>query len=240
MWHYSRINIGRTIRKPGPPCVVRGTIFSWLFTACAVTACAQKPFSEGVLLYEVYLVNADQAPDGATAHTRKGIYRLSIKKEKVKKDFILDDGKNTRTSIADHQTGTRLVLREHQGVFYAIETGLESGGRGRSSSLFTPSGNTKILNGYKVVLGKLKLAGSGTIEGYVYPDYYLPYPAMLPRFDGMRGIPAEFTLTLNNGSRLHFELKALSEEPVLNATFSIPDSYRRISRDAYKEFRHDD
>lgn len=213
------------------------TILVFFNASTPGTASGQKLFSEGVLLYDVRLKDTEASGGLAASKTKKGIYRLTIKKAQVKKELILENGKVTRTSIADYKTGLRQVLREREGVLYVVETELETKKRNHAENSFRPSGQRKILNGYEVVAGTLRLGNGQRVEGYVYPEYYLPYPAMLRRFQAIQGIPAAFTLSLSDGSQLQFELKSIREEPVLNATFSIPENYRRISKEAYKKFR---
>src|SRR5690606_12163606 len=91
----------------------------------ATRSAGQKPFQEGVILYDITFKKKPSATGNPESEAQKGIYRLSIKKGKVKKEFILENGQVTRTSIADYEAGTRQVIRSRKGVNYVVETGLK-------------------------------------------------------------------------------------------------------------------
>ena len=91
----------------------RPIVFLFLFLLIGIRAGAQKPFTEGVIIYNVTLESAEHKE-------LKGVYIFTIKGGEIKKELKLNNGYQD-IIILNCGTGTAYSLQSKYGRKYAIQ-----------------------------------------------------------------------------------------------------------------------
>lgn len=215
---------------------------SFLLFCCLLSfsfSFAQQRLSEGILTYNITITGKVPTPanEPALTETKSGTLTIYLKDDNVRQDMSLEDGyKYSR--ISNYTTDKDIILQTINTVKYAIELNMRDA-RKKNAAYFNAAlekgkGQKKI-GAFDVREGTLKYKDGSILSLYYVDLYELKHPELFERSPELKGIPAQFDIPMNNGFTTHFELKAIDQQPVANAVFSIPEGYRIISRKEYEK-----
>lgn len=194
-------------------------------------AIAQKPFSEGSLLFKVSLESPERKPI-------KGTYTFSFKGGEERKDLKLDNGFQD-VILLNTQTSAVYSLQSQNGKKYAIELIMsEMKKRQEKYSGFELIGETELpgkVAGYTAYKAQVKYK-DGTLMDVVYTkDWYPEQAVYFERLPGAKFMPLGFSYRDENNIVMRFDAAKLEAGPIDNAIFRIPPDYKMISNTEYKQ-----
>jgi len=202
------------------------------------TARAQKLLSEGTLIYKISISGKVPTPanEPAITETKSGTVSIRIKGDNIRQDIQLEDG-YTHSQISNFTTGKEIILQSVNGLKYAIEISISDKARQNPyyNGTLTLDKDVRSFAGRDARSATLTYKNGTAAPFFLLSDYYLSYPQIFERFPDLKGIPASYDLLMGNGFSTHFELSAVNEDPVQNATFRIPEGYRIISQKEYEK-----
>jgi hypothetical protein len=195
------------------------------FSALAFTANAQKSFTQGVANYQLHTQMGDAdskiyfTSDSAVSVTQQG--PASIK--------ILSNSKNTYLAIlvdvpvASIKKAAVLTPDE-------IEQGMAAGPK----FTFTPTTETKVINGYNCTKINVKDTKSGSsYVAWITKDITIPSNMLTRFYAEAGGTPIQFT-TIQQGQSVDVTLKSVADDKIPAGTFGIPKDFEKISLDDLK------
>lgn len=204
-------------------------ILVFLLIQFPVKLSAQKLLSEGYLLYDV-MVTSDKGTQqpgstlqGNTAiHYVKGNLSRSELKSNLGNSVIIHDSRNGG-GVLLREFGTQKMLirldpadwternRKYQGI------------------IFTPTGETKIIDGYDCIQAKATLLNGTSFMLYYTKDLIVENKEMDPMFSELPGVALEYDAMQGN-LIVRYTIKRISFDPVPIQKFDIPTSgYRELS-----------
>lgn len=202
-------------------------LFALLF---AFTASGQKPFTEGVIIYNVRLESPDH-------QVYNGTYTYTIKGNELKKELHLTNGFEDVVLI-NGGANTSYSLHTINGTKYAIQLNMDDIIRRQEKYKgFATSGEQggNVIGGVKSVKTTVKYKdGSGGEVSYT-KDWYATLPATFERFPEARFIPLNYSYKDDKGITTTFDANKVEARPVENATFRIPAGYKMISYQEYQQ-----
>jgi hypothetical protein len=198
-------------------------------------AAAQKPFTEGVLVYKVTLTTPDNA-------AYKGTYVFSFKGAEIKKELLLDNGFKDVT-LYNCATNKIYTLQRGNEKQYAIQLSMDdlllkqqkfTGFRIRNEEK-----DVKELAGYKVYKGTV-VYRNGSQTDIFYTKEWKPVQSITyNRFPGAQFFPLYFAYSEENGTAMTFEAEKMEAVPVASSVFEIPKDFIMISYEEYKQLRNE-
>lgn len=189
------------------------------FAAFAVNANAQKVYTQGVATYSM------STPRGAVES----------------KNYFTNDS----TAVYTNQgMFTTTVLTTNKGTYVAILVEVPAMSMKNAAVLtpdevdqmlsslpkfeFTPTTETKVINGFNCKKVTSKDAKGNTYENWVTNDIKMPASAMGKSFEGLGGVPVKFT-TFQMGAKVELELKSIADTKAPAGMFVIPAGFNRIT-----------
>ena len=204
-------------------------VFLLLLTAAQATA--QKPFTEGVIVYNIKLVSAEHKEF-------KGVYTFTFKGPHVKKELQLENGYSDIVVI-DCGTSTVYSLQNRNGKKYAIKLSMaDMLKRQEAYAGFKISNEVSDRNnigGYAVYKGRVKYKNGADADIWYSKDWYPVQPVTFERFPDAKFMPMHYAYTDEHGIAMDFEVKSMEVGPVENAVFRIPADYKMISYEEYRQ-----
>jgi hypothetical protein len=200
-------------------------------TLCAATATAQKPFTEGVLIYNVNLTSPDNEPI-------KGVYVYSFKDVELKKELKLDNG-YVDVMLVNTAKNTVYTLQNHDGQKFAIQLSMEDlltkqqRYKGYSVSIEENAG--KKLAGCVILKGKVTYKDGGQSEVLFTKEWQPTMSVAYNRFPEAQFMPLQFSISEASGMNMLFEANSIEPGPVPSSVFRIPNDYKMISYEEYKQ-----
>lgn len=195
------------------------------FSALAFTANAQKSFTQGTATYQLKTQMGEAeskiyfTADSAVSVTQQGPALIKI----------LSDTKSSYVAIlvdvpvASVKKAAVLTPDE-------IEQGVAAGPK----FTFTPSTETKVINGYNCTKVDVKDTKSGSsYVAWVTKDVTMPANMLTRYYAGAGGTPVQFT-TLQQGQALDVTLKSVTNDKAPAGSFAIPAGFDKISLDDLK------
>jgi hypothetical protein len=209
----------------------RTLLFLLLILLAGVRAGAQKPFTEGTIVYNVQLESAEHKE-------LKGVYTFMIKGGEIKKELKLNNGYEDIVLI-NTNTSTAHSLQSKYGKKYAIElkmadlTKLQD--RFIGFTLNNEQPDNKKIAGQPATKGVVTYKDGSKVDILFSKELYPVQAITYERFPGTKFLPLSFSYKDEHGMILHFEAEKIEPGPVDNATFRIPGDYKMISYKEYKE-----
>lgn len=207
-------------------------LFGVLFFLIAGIVCqAQKPFTEGTVVYNVTL--SSQANQ-----TFSGTYTFFIKGNLIRKEIKLNNGYQ---DIVLLNCGNNKVysLQNKNGKKYAIELSMQElqkrQARFDGFKLANETTDAKKIAGYAIYKANVKYADGSSPEVYYTKEWQPTETITFERFPNARFLPVRFSYTDEHGMTMTFEAQKIDLEPVENSRFRIPADYKMISYKEYKE-----
>jgi hypothetical protein len=209
--------------------MLRHSLFLLLALFAVSKAKAQKPFTEGVIIYNI---TADEKPvTGTITYTVKGSF--------IKKEIKMSNGYQD-VLIFNYVKNTVYSLKIAGDKKYAIQLDYEE-----------YLAKQKPFEDFKIEeeKGTMPLCGIDAQKATVhYKDgkdmtiYYsaewMPVDAiMFQHFPGIKVLPLFFSHPTSTGVIMTFKAQKISAEPVENAAFNIPSDYKIISNEEYKQLQ---
>lgn len=197
----------------------------------AGSAVAQKPFTEGTIIYRVALTTPDN-------QTIKGIYIFSIKEAELKKELKMDNGFEDIT-LLNCDKHTIYTLQNRDGKKYAIQLSMDDlHSKQEKYKGFTVESETeqkRPLAGVTVYKGKLRYK-DGSRNEIIYTKEWKPVQAVtFNRFPDAPFFPLSFSYKEASGISMRFDAEKMDITPVATSTFQIPPDYKMISYEEYKQ-----
>jgi hypothetical protein len=197
-----------------------------------VRAYAQKPFSEGIIVYQVQLSSPDNK-------VYKGTLTFTFKNGQVRKDLKLDNGFADITLINANK-GTIYTLQERNGRKYAIQLSMEDDVNKKQKRFrgFTVANEARYMEqvaGYTVYSGTVVYKDSSLTEVLYNKDWKPEVPYTWNRFPDAQFIPLRFAYKDDNGIQMAFAASKMEESPIQNSVFAIPADYKMISNEEYRQ-----
>lgn len=203
-----------------------------IFLTLAFTAKAQKPFSEGILVYNMSVETGSGQPtmadmfDGATT-------TVYLKGNQSRVDLVSGLGK--QSTIHNAKTGTAVILKEYSGQKLMIT--LTSGDWDANNSkfkgiTFENTGESAVISGYKCQKAIAKLSNGTSFVVYYTPDIKVSNVDYDPQFSSLPGLAVQYEMA-SGKMQFKFTLAKISFETVSATKFDIPTSGYRVM--TYKE-----
>jgi hypothetical protein len=192
---------------------------------------AQKPFTEGTIVYKIRLTSP---------HDKEynGVYTFTFKGAHIKKELKLDNGFND-VVVMDCGASTVYSLQNRDGKKYAIQLSMDEMLKMQAPfSGFTmehEEKNNQNIAGYVVYKGKVKYKNGSGEDIYYSKEWYPSQPVAFERFPGAKFLPMHYSYTDEHGITMEFEVDHIEIGPVENAVFRIPVDYKMISYEDYKQ-----
>lgn len=190
------------------------------FSAFALSASAQKTYTEGVMSYTV---TAPQGTVEAKTYFRGDSSLYSAQQGPADIKVITVKSGEYLAVLVD------VPVANLKKAAIATPAEIEEARAQEPKFTFTPGTDTKVINGFKCKKVTVKDEKSGTnLEAWVTKDIVVP-PSMLSKsFKDLDGVPVEFT-TMQGGARISVTLDSIKEEKVPAGTFGIPAGFEKIS-----------
>ncbi|RVU01050.1 DUF4412 domain-containing protein [Mucilaginibacter limnophilus] len=196
------------------------TAFCLAFSAFALTASAQKTYTEGVITYSV---NSPQGEIEAKTYFRGDSSLYSAQQGPADIKIITTKAGNYLAVLVD------VPVANMRKAAIATPAEIEEGKAEQPKFTFTPTTETKEISGFKCKKVTVKDPKSGSnFDAWVTNDITVP-PGMLTKlFEGAGGVPVQFT-TVQMGAAINVTLKTIAADKVPAGTFGIPAGFDRMT-----------
>jgi len=204
--------------------------FLFFMLAC-VPAVAQKPFTEGVIVYNVTLVTTDHGE-------YKGVYTFTIKGSEIKKELKLNNGYDDIV-VLNCGAGTVYTLQSKNGKKYMIQLSISDLEKRQEKYLgFTVSNeqiNSRNIAGFSAAKGNIQYKDGANVEVYYTKEWNPVQRMTYERFPDAKFLPVSYYYKDETGAIMHFDAEKIEARPVENSVFRAPADYKMISYKEYKE-----
>ena len=202
-----------------------------VLTGAARFAAAQKPFTEGTVVYKVKLESEDHK-------VFWGVYTFTIKGSEIRKELKLNNGYQDIV-ILDCGTGSVYSLQSRDGKNYAIQLKMkdlqQKQEKFKGYQVKNEAGNQKNIAGYAVYKGDINYKDGSRTELYYSKDWRPTQGITFERFPDANFLPMRFSYEDENKMTMEFEVEKIDASPIENSVFRIPPDSRMISYEEYKE-----
>jgi len=209
----------------------RCTFLSFLFVLSCIHAMAQKPFTEGVIVYKIKLESPDQK-------MFTGTYTFTFKGPQIRKELKLDNGYQD-IELFNVSAGQVYSLQNMNGKKYAIQLNmndiLKAQEKFAGYSVSNEEGNTKHIAGCAAYKANLSYKDGIASEVYYTKDWRPANTITFERFPDAKFLPLNYSYKDENGISMHFEADKVSAGPVESSIFRIPPDYKMISNEEFKQ-----
>ncbi|WP_214070536.1 hypothetical protein [Mucilaginibacter sp. dw_454] len=195
------------------------------FTALAFTANAQKSYTSGTATYTLKTGMGD---------TESKIYftadsNVSVTQQGPALIKILTNAKATYIAIL---VDVPVASIKKAAILSPDE--IEQGLAAAPKFTFTPSAETKVINGFNCKKVDVKDSKSGSsYVAWVTKDISVPTNMLTRYFAEAGGVPVQFT-TIQQGQAVDVTLKSVTDEKAPVGSFGIPAGFDKISLDDLK------
>ncbi len=211
--------------------MITRTISILVLLVCVTTGLlAQKPFTEGVIVYQVKM-----GPDNP--EISPGTFTVTVKGGQIKKEMKLNGQESI--IIINCLTNKVYSLQNRNNKKYAIELSMDDmvkeQVRFKGFTIKNEYNDNKKIAGFAVSMGNAAYR-DGTTTLVSYTKEWKPAQTItFDRFPGALFLPLEFLYKNESGLTMKFLAEKVEPGPVENAIFRIPADYKLISYSEYKE-----
>jgi len=199
---------------------------SLAFTAIAFSASAQKTYTQGLATYALKTGMGDAeskiyfTTDSSVMITQQGPALVKV----------LSNSKTTFVAIL---IDVPVASIKKAAILTPDE--IEQGMAAAPKFTFTPSSETKVINGFNCTKVDVKDTKSGTNSvAWVTKDIVAPTSTPLTRsFADAGGFPVQFT-TVQQGQSVDVTLKSMTDQKAPAGSFGVPAGFDKISLDDLK------
>lgn len=205
-------------------------LFTFLFIA--YTALAQKKVSELTLVYDAAITTGSPEPHFADAFdgAKTTVY---VKGTMSRSEMV--SALASFTTIHDAKDGTAVILQEVSGQKLLIHMTAENWqdkNKRYEGIVFTPTGDTKTIQGYKCVKATAKMKDGATFTVFYTTEIIPDNMEYNYQFKDLNGLPLEYELTQKSVT-----IKYTASSVNLNA---VPASKFDIPKSGYREMTYDE
>jgi len=191
-----------------------------VLSATAITASAQKSYTEGVVSYTA--TAAGQTVD-SQLYFKGDSSSTSGKRGPASIKTIMANGGDYLAILVD------VPIANIKKAAIGTPAELESFKDSEPQFTFTPGTETKVINGFNCKKVAVKDAKSGqSYEAWVTNDVTIPVTLITKYFAAAGGFPVQFT-TLQMGQPLSITVKSVTGDKVPAGAFTIPAGYDKIT-----------
>ena len=197
------------------------------------TTLAQRQFTEGKIIYEITL-----HPGNENAEQLTGTYTIILKGKQLRKELLLNNGFST-TILHDEAKKIAHTLRQSGDKKYAVQHNREQIKKQQAKlEGFTLAKMEKVTNlaGYEGRRGIITYTDK-TVTEIIFSEEWQPESYIYDRFPGITVLPLEFSVATDEGVILHFRVKSIEPVPVENSNFKIPQDYKIITNEEYRQLK---
>lgn len=198
-------------------------IILFLMGMCTVQAgFSQKVFSEGVIVYDIYLNGQSQS---------EGQLTLLVKGNKVKRTILMNTGMQN-VVITDGVKGTSITLTRIQNTNYALiltPEELQEKNNMFLGAKYAFQEEQKSLAGYNCFSAEVSYPNGKKAVFYYTRDLKPSFDAIFSMFPGLNGIPLQYTMAQGPNS-MNFVAKSLNISNIESAEFDIPKDYKIVTQ----------
>jgi hypothetical protein len=194
-------------------------------------AIAQKPFTEGTIVYKVRLANTDQK-------MIYGTYTFSFKGTQLRKELKLENGYRD-IELFNITANAVYSLQDMNGKKYAIQLSMSD--ILKAQEPFTGYAVSNEQNAPRHIPGcasfkaNLKYRDGALSDFYYTRDWKPAHSITFERFPNAQFIPLNYSYKNTNGMTMEFEADKLTPGPVESSAFRIPPDYKMISNEEYRQ-----
>lgn len=194
-------------------------------------AYAQKPFTEGRVVYNVML----ESPE----HKKiSGTYTFIFKAAQMRKELKLNNGYEEVVLINTNPSSI-YSLQNRNGVKYAIQLNindlLKRQERYNGFTVNNEQADNRNISGYAVYKGRISYKDGSAADICYAKDWYPSMPVTFERFPDARFMPLSYSYKDENGMTMQFNAEQVTAGPVENSVFRIPPDYKVISNEEYRQ-----
>lgn len=194
-------------------------------------ALAQKPFTEGTIVYNVKLHTPEQ-----TEFT--GVYTFNVKGSEIRKELKLSNGFED-VVIFNYSTGKAYSLQKHGGKKYAVELDIADITRKQQKfadfTVRAEEKDSRTIAGYATYKGNITYRDGYATEVYYTKEWSPTLPIMFERFPNAKFMPVSFAYKDDNGLIMQFDAVRINPSPTESGIFRVPAEYKIISNAEYKQ-----
>ncbi len=204
----------------------------FLLSLSGTLSFAQKPFSEGIIIYKVKL----ESPDNTNEVS--GTYTFVIKGNEVKKEIKLNNGYQDVVLLngGNHKVYSLQNLNNRK---YAIELNMNEMTKKQEKfagyTIKNEQINSKNIAGYAVCKGNINYKDGSGADIYYTKEWRPVQTITFERFPDAKFLPMSFSYKEDNGMVMQFDIEKIEPGPVENAVFRIPPDYKMVSYSEYKQ-----
>ncbi len=202
-----------------------------LFSFVSLGLQAQKPFTEGTIVYNVNV----ESPDKDIQTT--GTYTFTIKGKQIRKELKMNNGYED-ILICNSNAHTAYSLQKKADKKYAIQLDIDDIENKQNKYLgfkISGKGKDKKIAGYLAQKGQIAYNDGNTYVLYYSDELYPGDENMYDRFPGIKVMPLSFYYKDDKGMVMNFYAEKIKVEPIENVVFSIPSDYKIISHSEYMQ-----
>lgn len=194
---------------------------------------AQEVFSEGIIIYAVSIGNVS-GTQGFTDHA--GTYTITLKGKLIRKELKMNNGYQN-IILHNRTSGTTYSLQSTGGQLYAVQLDakdvLDKQRPYERYSIRKEEGLSTIA-GQQCQKAKITYKDGSISEAYLSTKWTTSDSAIYDRYPGIVALPLSFEYRNEDGIVMHFNAEKVVANPVENAVFRIPASYKMITNQEYK------
>jgi hypothetical protein len=204
----------------------------FLFVLCFFTNVqAQKPFTEGTIVYKVKLQAADRS-------AYDGTYTFTIKGNQVKKELRLANNYEDIILI-NCAAGTVHRLQFIKGTKFAIQMSMADYLKRQSKftgfRIENEQSNANNIAGFTAYRAMANYKDGSTTDVYYTKEWQPVQTITYERFPDAHFLPLSYTYKNDNGMTLQLTAERVSPVPVENAVFRIPPDYKILSHEEFQQ-----
>jgi GLPGLI family protein len=213
-----------------------------ILTAVAVTglttmntSLAQKPFTEGKIVYTISY--PDMEMDNQMAAMMPTEQVVFVKGMMTRTDFSMGMGINS-SSIMNGKTGDMIALTDMMGTKSAVKLSADEIKKASEKSKsgtpkVTLTSETKVIAGYTCKKAVVTNGSGGTLDIY-YTDKINSKLAGMSDYKEIKGFPMEYAVE-QSGIKMKFSAKSVTPEKVSDDKFSIPSDYKVMTQEEMRK-----
>ncbi|QQL51293.1 DUF4412 domain-containing protein [Mucilaginibacter ginkgonis] len=197
-------------------------------TTIAFTASAQKAYKEGSISYTATVMGTNV---DSKMYFKGDSSSTSGKQGPASFKTIMAKGGDYLAILID------VPVANMKKAAIATPAELEEAKDSEPSFTFTPTSETKVINGFncKKVTAKDDKTGK-SYDVWVTNDFTVPVNVLTKYFASAGGFPIQFT-TVQMGQEISMSVKSISDEKVPAGTFSVPADFDKITLTDLKNMR---
>jgi hypothetical protein len=184
---------------------------------------AQKIFSEGIIVYDVFINNNVNS---------NGTYIITFKSGFIKRELRMKNGFNNVT-IYNQKTSKTISFNPNDETKYALEITedeLKEKNSRYQKAIFKSIDQTKKIAGYQCDGSIVTYENKDEVQLYATSELISQNETFNNLFPGLKGIPLEYETISTATSRMKFIANLIEVKVIDSKVFIIPENYKIITK----------